>query len=91
MPDDRASGEKRQGTEFAEATLWVSRITSTIAPGLLGLWLDDRFGTRYWALIGLVLGLTSGTLHMVQYSKGVFKKPVRRPPDGPPPEQRDRP
>jgi len=63
--------------EFADASLWLSRIFSTIVPGLIGLWLDDRFGTRYFALIGLVLGLTSGILHFVQASKGVFSKPGR--------------
>jgi hypothetical protein len=91
MIEDPASGRRREGAEFAEATLWISRITSTIAPGLLGLWLDDRFGTRYWALVGLVLGLTSGILHFTQATKGVFKRPVDRRSANPPTEQRDRP
>ena len=68
----------RKGMEFADASLWLSRIFTAIVPGLIGLWLEDRFGTRYWALIGLVLGLTSGILHFVQASKGAFTKSGRK-------------
>ncbi|WP_390620641.1 AtpZ/AtpI family protein [Caulifigura coniformis] len=64
--------------EFADASLWLSRIFSTIVPGLIGLWIDDRFGTRYFALIGLILGLTSGILHFVQATRGVFSKQGRK-------------
>jgi len=68
----------RKGMEFADASLWLSRIFSAIVPGLIGLWLDHRFGTRYWALLGLVLGLTSGILHFIQATRGVFSKPVSK-------------
>jgi hypothetical protein len=91
MSEKPASGKQREGAEFAEATLWISRITSTIAPGLLGLWVDDRFGTRYWALVGLVLGLTSGILHFTQATKGMFKKPANRSAGDSRPERRDHP
>lgn len=63
--------------EFADASVWLNRIFSAIAPGLIGLWIDSRFGTRYWALIGLVLGLVSGTLSFIQATRGVFSKPDR--------------
>jgi F0F1-type ATP synthase assembly protein I len=66
---------RREGMEFADASVWLSRISTAIAPGLIGLWLDDHYGTKYFALIGLVLGLTSGTLSFIQATKGVFKKP----------------
>ena len=89
MADEPASGGRREGAEFAEASLWISRITTAIAPGLLGLWLDDRFGTRYWGLVGLVLGVASGALHLTQAAKGAFKKPGRRSSEGPPPERRE--
>ena len=66
-----------KGMEFADASVWVSRVFSAFVPGLIGLWLDNRYGTRYWAPIGLVLGVTSGILGLVQATKGVFKKPDR--------------
>jgi F0F1-type ATP synthase assembly protein I len=82
---------RREGMEFADASLWVSRIFSAIVPGLIGLWLDDRYGTRYFALIGLVLGLVSGILHFVQATKGVFKQPVVRSGDQSSPNQKSPP
>ena len=88
MSDNPASGKRREGAEFAEASLWISRITSTIAPGLLGLWVDSKLGTRYWGLVGLVLGVTSGVLHLSQAAKDAFKKPVKRNTEEPPPERR---
>jgi len=83
MPEQPAPGSpqdsgQREGMEFADASLWLSRIFTAIVPGLIGLWLDDRYGTKYFALIGLVLGLTSGILHFIQATKGVFKKPGSR-------------
>ena len=74
---DRLKEFGRKGMEFADASVWLNRIFGAIAPGLIGLWIDNRYGTRYWALIGLVLGVTSGTLSFIQATKGVFKKPDR--------------
>ncbi len=75
---DRPSEQRREGMEFADASLWLSRIFTAIVPGLIGLWLDDRFGTRYFALIGLILGLISGIANFAQASKGVFSKPAHK-------------
>ena len=36
------------------------------APRLGGRWLDERRGTNYWALIGLVLGLIVGLWQLLQ-------------------------
>ncbi|MBX3443040.1 MAG: AtpZ/AtpI family protein [Planctomyces sp.] len=69
MPDDPA---KRSNPELAEATIWLSRIATMIAPGLVGLWLDHRFGTRYLALCGLVLGVLSGGTQIVQAMRKEF-------------------
>jgi F0F1-type ATP synthase assembly protein I len=74
---DRLKEFGRKGMEFADASVWLNRIFSAIAPGLIGLWIDNRYGTRYWALIGLVLGVTSGILSFRQATKDVFKKPDR--------------
>jgi hypothetical protein len=49
---------------IAEAMQWVSRITTvalmTVLPILGGGWLDGRFATKYWGLVGLVVGLVLG-------------------------------
>ncbi len=93
VPEDDPNRLKefgRKGMEFADASVWLNRIFSAIAPGLVGLWIDNRYGTRFWALIGLVLGLTSGILSFIQATKGVFKKPDRVSPkdDTSPPERK---
>ncbi len=48
---------------------WVSRITSVGLMMVLPIWgggkLDERLGTQYWALIGLVVGLTVGMWQIV--------------------------
>ena len=82
LPGPHREGLPKEGMEFADASLWLSRIFSVVAPGLIGLWLDDRYGTRYFALVGLVLGLVSGVSNFVQVTKETFKKPVGEPPSG---------
>ena len=34
-----------------------------------GGYLDRRLGTNYWTLIGLVLGVTVGLMHLLQMTK----------------------
>ena len=52
---------------------WVSRITTVglmmVLPALGGRWLDDRRGTNYWTLIGLVLGLVVGLWQLLQIAR----------------------
>jgi len=62
-PEDRSS--------YAVGMAWASRgLTVSIemvAPGLLGLWLDGQFGTRWWlTIIGFVLGFVFGLWHLLQ-------------------------
>lgn len=58
---------------------WVSRILAIVAvmvlPGLGGHWLDARFGTNVFTLLGFVLGLVVGTVSLI----AVVKPP--KPPD----------
>ena len=53
----------------ADAMQWVSRITSVGLMMVLPIWgggkLDERLGTQYWALIGLVVGLAIGMWQIV--------------------------
>lgn len=52
---------------------WVARITTIglemSLPAIGGHYLDQRWGTQYWALIGLVVGVTVGLWHLVQMTR----------------------
>lgn len=58
---------------MAEATNWISRITTVtlemILPGLAGLWLDKRLGTGFLALLGFALGVALGIRHLIAMTK----------------------
>jgi hypothetical protein len=57
----------------AEAMEWVSRIAAValmmVLPGLGGQWLDGRLGTKFVALLGFALGVTSGIAYLVMITK----------------------
>lgn len=58
---------------MTEAANWVSKITTIvlemILPGLGGLWLDNRLGTGFLALLGLALGVPLGIRHLIAMTK----------------------
>ena len=58
---------------MAIAMEWVSRILAVvivmIAPGLLGGWLDNRWGTGFLTLLGFAVGLTAGTAYLLMVTK----------------------
>jgi hypothetical protein len=62
---------------MAEAMNWVSKITTVtlemILPGLVGLWLDNRLGTGFLALLGLALGVPFGIRHLIAMTKSKRK------------------
>jgi hypothetical protein len=49
---------------------WVTKITTVglemALPAIGGAYLDRRFGSKYWALIGLVFGVVVGMWHLLQ-------------------------
>lgn len=55
---------------YATAIEWVAKITTValemILPAVAGSYLDRQWGTRYWALVGLVLGGTVGFWHLLK-------------------------
>jgi F0F1-type ATP synthase assembly protein I len=61
---------------------WVAKITTVglemALPAIGGKFLDDRWGTKYWALIGLVVGVAAGLLHLIQMTRP--KSQHRQPP-----------
>lgn len=50
---------------FEDSSAWIGRIFAVmlfmIGPGVAGMWLDKQFGTRFLAVIGIVLGMVLGT------------------------------
>ena len=63
---------------MAEAYSWVSRIMSCtmtmVLPGIAGGYLDNHFGTSYWAVSGWILGPIVGFIQLLAITKGVDKK-----------------
>lgn len=66
-------GQPRHPSPYAAAIEWVAKITTVALemalPAVGGSFLDQRFGTKYWTLIGLVLGVTFGLWHLLQMTK----------------------
>ena len=58
---------------FRLALQWVARMSTIVSemvlPALVGQWCDTRWGTRYVALTGLVLGVTVGMWHLFQVAR----------------------
>jgi len=65
--------ERPQPDPLALAMEWVAKITTVglemVLPAIGGAYLDKRFGTSYWALAGLVLGVVVGIWHLLQMTK----------------------
>jgi len=63
---------------MADAIEWVSRITvialEMVLPGIVGQWLDKRYGLNFLALIGFAFGLTAGMWHLLVMTKAVPTK-----------------
>lgn len=59
---------------LAQAVGWVSKITTVVVemalPAIGGGYLDQRFGTKYWAPAGLGLGFVLGMWHLLQMTRG---------------------
>jgi F0F1-type ATP synthase assembly protein I len=66
-------GSPREPHPIAEAAKWVGILTTIglemVLPALLGHWLDRRFGFRFLALVGLVIGFAIGLLNLVQIAR----------------------
>ena len=54
---------------MALALEWVSRIlvvtVEMVGPGLLGQWLDDRWGVSFLGLLGFAIGIPLGLVHLL--------------------------
>ena len=58
---------------IAEAARWVGILTTVglemVLPGVIGHWLDRRFGLRILAFVGLALGFAVGLWSLVQIAR----------------------
>lgn len=58
---------------LAQAVEWVAKITTValemVLPAVGGAYLDRRWGTQYWALVGLVVGVILGIWHLLQLTR----------------------
>jgi hypothetical protein len=58
---------------IGEAFVWASRIMSIgltmFVPGVIGGWLDDRFGLTFLGPIGLLLGFGTAIFWLVQLGR----------------------
>ena len=66
---------------LAAAMEWVSQITA-IALEIVGCiwvgrWLDGRLDTKFWAIVGLIVGPVVGFYHLLTVT-GVFGGKVKR-------------
>jgi uncharacterized protein YqgC (DUF456 family) len=54
---------------IAIAAQWVSQITAVafeiVLPVVVGKWLDQKWGTSYWTLIGAAIGPPVGFYHLL--------------------------
>jgi F0F1-type ATP synthase assembly protein I len=64
--DDRS----RQAIAYSWASRIISISLEMVLPGLLGVWLDRKFGTRVlFTVIGFGLGLTLGMTHLLKIAR----------------------
>ena len=63
---------------MALAMEWVAKITTVamemFLPAVGGAYLDSRWGTNYWTLIGVVLGFVVGMWHLLQMTRTADKR-----------------
>ena len=69
---------------MAKASAWATRIMTIslemVLPGLAGVWLDRRLGTKVvFTLAGFAFGITSAMVHLVHLTRAVEKQHSNRP------------
>lgn len=67
------TGSSQEPNPIAEAIRWVGVVTTIgaemVLPGVLGLWLDRRWGLSFLGLGGFVLGFAVGIWSLVQLTR----------------------
>lgn len=73
------------------AAMWASRIMTVsiemVLPGLLGLWIDARLGTKFvFGLIGFAIGMPTAVWHLLRMTSSADRDKA-----SPPPGEREKP
>lgn len=67
---------------YAIAMEWVARVTTIslemFIPGLIGQWLDKRWGTQWLTLVGFVFGFTAGMWHLLLIARQAEQKRLQQ-------------
>ncbi len=70
MPPPKHPHENNTGSPVGEGMVWASRIIaiglSMFLPGVIGGWLDDRFGLRLLGPAGFLLGFAAAIYWLTQ-------------------------
>jgi hypothetical protein len=65
---------KSQRSPVGEAMAWAARIMAVglamMLPAVAGGWLDQRFGTTFFAPVGLVAGFAAGLAWLLRLARG---------------------
>ena len=69
----RVTDQRRRPHPVAAAMEWVAKITTVglemFLPAVGGGYLDRYLGTGYWAVVGLIVGVVVGFLHLLQMTR----------------------
>jgi MFS family permease len=80
-PDQTPHHDRGPASPVGEAMAWATRIMAIglamFIPGVVGGWLDDRFGLRLLGPLGFVLGFAAALTWLTQLAAGPKKE--RRP------------
>jgi hypothetical protein len=75
--------EQEDRPPLVVALEWVAKVTTValemVVPGIVGAWLDKRFGTTFITLLGLALGVTVGIWHLLVLTRTENGKRSKRP------------
>ncbi len=60
-------------TWMARGLEWVAKITTValemVVPAVIGMWLDQKLGTQFLGLLGIVFGVPLGVWHLLKMTK----------------------
>jgi cellobiose-specific phosphotransferase system component IIC len=75
--------EQEDRPPLAIALEWVSKVTTValemVVPGIIGAWMDRRWGTNFITLIGLACGVSVGIWHLLVLTRSENGTGSKRP------------